>query len=103
MPHQFLPPQEEKQQSASHPTTADLLSVEITYTEASMYGFINDIINITVDVKYEIYRAKSAALLVIHTLFQPLQPSEPLEQDDTLSLRKQVGEGKISEHKTFLG
>ena len=61
-----------------------------------MEGFIDDIITITVDDKHWIDSAKSAALLVLHTLFQPLQPSEPLKRDDPLSLRKLAGEGKIS-------
>ena len=68
-----------------------------------MDGFIDDIITITVDDKHWIDRAKSAALLVIHTLFRPLQPSEPLKRDDPLYLRKMVGEGQLSEHKTCLG
>ena len=48
-PQRFLLPQEEKQQSESHLETADPLEVEIKYTEESMYGFIDDIITITVD------------------------------------------------------
>ena len=62
-----------------------------------MDGFIDDIITITVDDDYWIDRAKFAALLVIHTLFQPLQPLEPLKRDDPLSLRKLAGEGEIPE------
>ena len=54
---------------------ADPLAVDITATEASMDGFIDDIITITVDDKHWIDFEKSAALLVIHTLFRPLQPS----------------------------
>ena len=40
---------EEKQQSASHLVKSDPLAVEIIATEASMDGFIDDIIKITVD------------------------------------------------------
>ena len=94
-PHRSLLPQEEKQQSVSHIATADPLSVETTATEASMDGFIDDIITITVDDEHWIDRAKIASLLVIHTLFQPLQPSEPLKLDDPLSLRKLAGEGHL--------
>ena len=64
-----------------------------------MDGFINDIITITVDDEHWIDRAKSADLLVIHTLFQPLQPSEPLKRDNSLSLRKLVGVVQLAEHK----
>ena len=68
-----------------------------------MYGFINDIITITVDNEHWIDRAKSAALLVIHTLFRPLHPSEPLKRDYPLSLWKLTGEGQLAEQKTCLG
>ena len=77
-PHIYLLPQEDKQQPTSHFETADPLALEIKATEASMDGFIDDIITIAVDYKHWIDRTKSAALLVIHTLFQPLHPSESL-------------------------
>ena len=67
-----------------------------------MDGFINDIITIPVDDKQWIDRAKSAALLVIHTIFQPLQLSEPLKIYNTLYLTKRAGEGQLDEQKTFL-
>ena len=41
--------------------------------------------------------------MVIHTLFRPLQSSEPLKRDDLLSLRKLAGEGQLAEQNTFLG
>ena len=68
-----------------------------------MDGFINDIITIMVDGEQWIYRAKSAALLVIHALFWPLQPSEPLKRDDPLSLKEIVGGVQMAEHRTCLG
>ena len=86
-----------------HLATADLLAVDITSTEASMDVFIDGIITITVNDKHWIDHAKCAALLVIQTLFRPLHPSEPLKQDDTFSLRKLAGEGKLDEHKICLG
>ena len=67
-----------------------------------MDGFIDSIITITVHDEHWIYRAKSAALLVIHTIFQQLQPSEPPKRDDPLSLSKLVGEGQLAKQKTFL-
>ena len=95
-PHRSLLPPEEKHQSASHLAKADPLAVDIIATEASMHVFIDDIITITVDDDHWIDRAKIAALLVIHTLFRPLQPSEPLKRDDPISLRKLTGEVKLS-------
>ena len=61
-----------------------------------MDSFIDEIITITVDDKHWIDRAKSAALLVINTLFRPLHPLEPLKRDDPLSLRKLAGEGQLA-------
>ena len=95
-PHQSLLSKEEKQKPASHIATAYPLAVDITSTKASMDGLINDIITITVDDKHWTARANTAALLVIHTLFQPLHPSESLKRDDPLSLRKLVGNGRTS-------
>ena len=103
LPHKSLLSLEEKQQSASHLEKAVPLSGEIIATEASMDGFIYDIITIIVDYYHWIDHAKSAALLVIHTLFRPLQPSEPLKRYDTLSLRKLAGEGQLAEQNTCLG
>ena len=68
-PHRSLLPQAEKHQSAIHLETADPLEVDITDTEASMDGFIDYIITITVNDEHWIDREESAALLVIHTLF----------------------------------
>ena len=96
-PHRSLLPTEEKQQSESHLEKSDPLAVDITATEASIDSFIDDITTITVDDDHWIDRAKSAALLVIHTLFRPLQPSEPLKRDNPLSLRKIAREGQLAE------
>ena len=96
-------PKEEKQQSTSHLATENPLAVDITSTGALMDGFINNIITITVDDKHWIYRANSVVLLIIHTLFRPLQPSEPPKLDYPLSLRKWAGEGQIDEQKICLG
>ena len=64
-----------------------------------MNVLIDEIITIIVDDEHWIYREKSAALLVIHTLFQPLQLSEPLKRYDPLSLRKMVGERQLAKKK----
>ena len=74
-PRRSLISQEEKHQSAIHITTVDPLAVDITAIEASMDGFIDNIITITVDDEHWIDRARIAALLVIYTLFRPLHPS----------------------------
>ena len=102
-PQRYLITQDEKQQSTSHVATEHPLEVDIKATEEIMDGFTNKIITTTVDDKHWKDRAKSAALLVIHTLFRPIQPSEPLKQDDPISLRKLAGEVQIAEQNTCLG
>ena len=52
LPHQYLLPQEEKHQPESNLATAKHLAVDIKSTEASMDGFIEDIITIMVNDKY---------------------------------------------------
>ena len=91
LPHRSSLSPEEKQQPASYLEKAHPLAVKIISTEASMDGFIDIIITITVNADHWIDRAKSAALLVIYTLFRPLHPSEPLKRDDPLALRKLAG------------
>ena len=101
-PHRNLLPEDDKQQSADHLAKADSLEVNIDAKEASMDGFINDIITITVDNNYGIECAKRTALFFIHTPLRPLQEYEPLEYNDPLSLRKLAeGEGLV-EGKTYL-
>ena len=68
-----------------------------------MGSLIDDIITIMVNEEHCIDSAKSAALLVIYTLFQTLKPSEPLKRDNPLSLRKLAGEGKLCEQNTCIG
>ena len=66
--HLSLLPHKEKQQSARNIAMSDLLAVDVTSTEESMDGFIDETITITFDDEHWIDRAKSAALLVTHTL-----------------------------------
>ena len=75
----------------------------ITSTEESIDGFVDDIITISVDCKHWIDRTKIAALLVIHRLFRPFHPSEPLKRHYPLYFRKLAGEGQLAEHKKYLG
>ena len=96
--HRTLLPKENKQQSSNHLVKTDTLVVDTAATQSSTDRFVNDIITIANDEGHWIERAKSAALLVIHTLFRPLQPSITLKQDDPIYLRGYVGKGKISKH-----
>ena len=54
-----------------------------------MNRFIDDNIKITIDDPLWVERAKKADLLLaIHTIFRPIQYSEPLKQDEPLPLHK---------------
>ena len=64
--------------------------------EYSMDRFINNIITLTIDDSTWAEIAKKLALLVIHTIFRPLQTSEPLNKDNPLSLQKLSGEGRFT-------
>ena len=60
---------------------ADTLAVDIKAKEDSTHVFIDDIITITVDNLSWVKRTKNVALLVLHTIFRVLNPSEPLKLD----------------------
>ena len=68
-----------------------------------MDGFVNGITTTTIDDPWWVERAKNADLLVIHVIFRRLQSSEPLKQDDPLSLLKIAGEGQLFEYNFCLG
>ena len=55
------------------------LVVNIEANEASMDGFINDIITITIYYPCWVERAKNKASLVVHNILRPLDPYEPLK------------------------
>ena len=84
-------------------TQSDKLKMDIELTEASMDGFIDDIITITIDDPNWVELTKKSALLVIHTIFHPTQALDPLTQDDPLPIGILAGEGQLEERKTLLG
>ena len=58
---------------SSHPLVkVKQLAVNIEAKEASMDGFIGDIISITIDNTFWVENTKNAVLLVINTMFRPL-------------------------------
>ena len=79
------------------------MSVDIDAKEASMDGFVDEIITLNIGVPSWADHAKNSALLAIHTIFRPLHYYEPLKRDDPLSLHKLAAEGKIYECKNCLG
>ena len=48
-----------------------------------MDGFINDIVTLAINGTTWVERSKNAVLLVIHTIFRILQPTEQIDWDDS--------------------
>ena len=65
--------------------------------------FIDDRMVVIPDLNANRNRAVQALLLSIHTLCRPLDPNEPIQRDDCLSLSKLVEEGQLSERFVLLG
>ena len=80
-PHIQLPKDEEYHPGIYPLVQADTLTVDIKAKEDSTHVFIDDIITITIDNLSWVKRTKNAALLVLHTIFRVLNPSEPLKLD----------------------
>ena len=74
-PHRHLLKDEEYQSGSDPLVQADTLAVDVEVKEASMDRFVNYIITINIDEPSWLDYAKNAALLVIHTIFRPLQYS----------------------------
>ena len=90
-PHWHLLPREYYLPASEPLVKSDQITVDIKAKEASMNGFIDDTITITIDNPHWVERAKNTALLIIHTIFRPWQSNETLKRDDPLSLRKIAG------------
>ena len=73
-PHRHLLPRYYYLPTSELLVKADQLAVNIEAKEALMDGFIDYIITITIDNPFWMDHAKNVALLVIHTIFRPLQP-----------------------------
>jgi hypothetical protein len=65
--------------------------------------FIDDIIAISLDKEDNINRVCSAAILAIHTVTRPLDPSDEILRKEIISMKKFQAEGSPSEVKTVLG
>ena len=79
LPRRHLLPREDYLTASDPLFKADQLSVNIKAKEASMDGFIDDIITITIDDPCWVERAKNAALLIIQTIFRPQYSDKPLK------------------------
>ena len=79
------------------------LSVYIPNRTAIADGYIDDCLTAAVDIEDEVIRSQEAPPLIVHAIFRPTDPSEPIHRDDNISEKKLKGEGQPSEIKTMLG
>jgi len=79
------------------------LAVYIPNRTAIADGYIDDCLTAAADLEDEVLRSQEAPPLVIHSIFRPIDPAEPIKRDDNISEKKLKGEGQPSEVKTMLG
>jgi len=79
------------------------LSVYIPNRSSIVDGYIDDCLTAAADVEDEVLRSQEAPPLIIHSIFRPVAPNEPIKRDDNISEKKLRGEGQPSEIKTMLG
>ena len=84
--HRNLLPREEYLRDSTPMVSVYTLSLDVEAKDYSMDGFTISITTLTNDEPKWMEGAKNKALLVIHTIFQPLKISDPLNKDDTFSL-----------------
>ena len=81
-PHRHLLPREDHGSASDHIVNSEQMAVNIEAKEASMDGFINYIVTITIYCPLWVYRANNIALFVIHIIIRQMHPYETLKQDD---------------------
>ncbi len=85
-------------------TQAEDLDVDIPFDPSGRIDdFIDDGIAVVPDLDRNKDRGVAAILLAIHTLCRPLDPNEPIQREDCLSLEKLEEEGMMSETVIILG
>jgi len=62
-------------------------------------GYIDDCLTVALDQDDEVQRSQEALPLIVHTIFRPLDPDEPVKRNDNISDEKLKGEGQPSEKK----
>ena len=83
-PHQKLLPREGYLPASDPLVKEDHIVVNIEAKDSSMYGFIDEIITITIDNLRLVECTKNTALLIIYTIFRPRKSDKPLKRDDPL-------------------
>ena len=96
-PHQFRIPAKAELPAHIPFSPACTLAVDYPINDKSLADvYINDITTITPNIGKNANQCSAAALLILHTLSQPLTPNEPLSWADMISLTKLDTEGQPS-------
>ena len=81
---------------------SETLAVDVEAKEYPMGVFIDEMFTLAVDESIWVELAQNLTLMVIHTVFRPLQTSSMLTLDDPLSLRKLAAVVRLVEFNTCL-
>ena len=79
------------------------LLVEVPFFPAIADGYIDDIVTVFLGMGDWLQRGQNAALLAVHTLFQPVHESESIPRPNAAATNKLHGEGTPNEQKIVLG
>ena len=69
------------------------LSVYIPDRKMAAEGYINDHLSLGIDEGDLVQKSQEALPLIIHSIFRPKDPEEPVERDDNISEKKLKAEG----------
>ena len=82
---------------------ANKLFVPVPFHPAAADGYIDDIVTAMLDKANWVQKGQNAAPLAVHTVFRPIDDSDPLPRADAASIPKLKGEGTPDESKIVLG
>ena len=79
------------------------LSVYVPDRKMAADGYIDDCLSLSIDEDDLVQKSQEALPLIIHSIFRPKDPEEPIERDDNISEKKLKAEGQPSEIRIMLG
>jgi len=98
-----LPPPETPDTSIEMEEVVRELAVYIPNRSSFADGYIDDCLTVALDGGDNVARSQEALPLIVHSLFRPLDPNEPVKRNDNISDDKLKGEGQPSERRIMLG
>jgi len=93
----------EKSDHSTPITEVRELSVYLPDRPSFADGYIDDCLTVALEQDDEVKRSQEALPLIVHALFRPLDPNEPVKRNDNISDDKLKGEGQPSERRVMLG